>query len=101
MMIQTVVLVFFFTALTISLLSVVVFLERPVGCLLLSSPVVFLFHRTFQIVVLAIRIVLEIPLMDFPPLLSFRMTCFVPQKAFWSLTTIAGFTGGNQSLNCE
>ena len=55
---------FFFTALT--MFHAVVFLGRPVRCLLLSTPAVSLFFRTFQVVVQAIPNACAMALIDFP-----------------------------------
>ena len=60
--------VYFFTALTMFLSSTaVVFLGRPVRCLLFSTPAVSFFFRTFQVVVQAIPNVCPMALINFPP----------------------------------
>ena len=62
----TVVLGFFFTALTMFLSSTaVVFLGRPVPCLVVSTPVVSFFFRTFQVVVLAMTNAYAMALFNF------------------------------------
>ena len=67
----------FFTALTIFLPSTtVVFLGRPIQCLLLRSPVVSSFFRTFQIVLVAMPNACPMALIDFPYFLSFKIASF-------------------------
>lgn len=69
----------FFTALTLFLSSTtVVFLGRPVRCLLLSIPVVSSFLRTFQIVVVAMPNACPMALIDFLYFLNFKMASFSP-----------------------
>ena len=69
------VLEFFFTFLTMILLSTaVVFLGRPVRCLLLSMPAVSFFFRTFQVVVRVIPNACAMALIDYPSFLSVKIT---------------------------
>ena len=75
----TVVLGSFFTALTMILSSTaVVFLGLPVRRLLLSTPVVSFFFRTFQMVVLAIGNICAMALMDFYLLSASQLLIFHP-----------------------
>lgn len=73
----TVVLGFSFKFLTMFLLLTAdVFLGLPIGYLLLSTPVVSLFFRAFQMVVLARANVCAMALIYFPPTLRFTIACF-------------------------
>ena len=75
---------FFFTAFTMFLSSTaVVFLGRPVRCLLLRmSAVLFylIFFRTFRVVVQAIPNACAMALIDFPSFLSFIMALLFCQR---------------------
>ena len=77
MMSLTVVLGFFFIFLTVFCHQLLMlFLCLPDRHLLLTTPVVSFFFRTFQMVVLAMANVCAMALMEFPSSLSFKIACF-------------------------
>ena len=87
----TVVLGSFFTALTMFLSSTaVVFLGLPVQRLLLSTPVVSFFFRTFQMVVLAMTNVYAMALIDFPSTLSFTIAFLFTHRHLYGF--LVGYT---------
>ena len=74
--------------------------------MLLSTPAVSLFFRTFPVVVQAIPNACAMALIDFPSFLSFKIACFSP-RALWSACwfifsyTNAVFTGKTKSRHSK
>ena len=79
----TAVLGFFFTALTMFCPQLLI--RRPVWYLLLRTPVVTVFFRTFQIAILAMANVCVMALIDFPFSLSFKIASLIPINSSWFL----------------
>lgn len=68
----------FFTAFTTFLsLTIVEFLGQPILCLVVSTPVITFFFRTFQLVVLSVLNGCVTSLIDFPSFLSWTSLFFL------------------------